>query len=360
MLTSADSVVAQSGPGALRLVCSMPTYLGLWPRPESQRVQSSLLELMATRAAPELSVLWDLVIICPSLQPGAARGRILGSAPNTSQPQPAFLHGPRPPSPNRSDSLPSNPRQPHGVFDRIGVFVTATGTDVGKTLVSRGLLLALGRRGLRVAGVKPIETGCTPFPRDAELLARASGSPELAHGSGWYRAEPPLAPYAVELTAGVAAPDVAAISERAQGLARTYDALLVEGAGGLLVPLSRSSSMADLACEFQLPLLLVADDRLGVLSHVLPAYEAAQQRALEVLAIVLNQCSLSVDPSAGTNLQILRERLPCPILPFPHLPNDDDESLVLAAESSGLADLCSETFASAVASKRARSATLAT
>jgi dethiobiotin synthetase len=233
------------------------------------------------------------------------------------------------------------------MFDGVGVFVTATGTDVGKTLVSRCLVLALARRGLRVAGIKPIETGCAPCPRDAELLARASGAPDLAHGAAWYRAAPPLAPYAVELSTGAAPPDVPAILERASSLAARFDALLVEGAGGLLVPISRATSMADLAREFQLPLLLIADDRLGVLSHVLTAYEAAQQRALEVLAVVLNRCSVSPDPSAGTNLEILRQRLPQPIVEFPHLTSDDDASLAMAAEHSGLAALCNQAFASA-------------
>lgn len=231
-----------------------------------------------------------------------------------------------------------------------GVFVTATGTDVGKTLVSRGLVLGLRRRGIRIAAIKPLETGCVPCPKDAELLARASGAPELAHDPAWYRVAPSLAPYAVELSGLAAPPDVPAMLERTRAIAMHFDALLVEGAGGLLVPLDRTSSMADLARDFQLPLLLVADDRLGVLSHVLTAYEAAQRRDLPVLAVVLNRCGSSIDESMATNREILVERIECPVLSFPHVErddDDDDDSIANATEESGLVALCCDAFSAA-------------
>ncbi|MET0387545.1 MAG: dethiobiotin synthase [Polyangiales bacterium] len=220
-----------------------------------------------------------------------------------------------------------------------GVFVTATGTAAGKTLVSTALVRALVARKLRVAGLKPIETGCSPFPADAMLLAHASGDAELAHSPAWYRAGPPLAPYAIELTTSQPPPDFEAITSQVTSIAQTHDCVVVEGAGGLLVPLDRQRSMADLAHALALPLLLVADDRLGVLSYVLAACESAERRSLKVAAVVLNRLRVDpLDPSGSTNHRILRERLQVPILQFPQVPIDV-ESLIQGAEQAGLPDL---------------------
>jgi dethiobiotin synthetase len=225
-----------------------------------------------------------------------------------------------------------------------GVFVSATGTGVGKTLVSTALIHALVRRGIAVAGLKPIETGCVPFPLDAQQLAHASRKPALADLPCWYRAEPPLAPYAVELATGRAAPDCSTLATNIRALGRDFELVVVEGAGGLLVPLDRTRSMADLVAALGLPVLIVADDRLGVLSHVLTTVEAALRRELSVLAVVLNQSSAadSNDPSAATNRHILAERLELPILIFPQVAPEqlhDAASLALHAETSGLVEL---------------------
>lgn len=222
-----------------------------------------------------------------------------------------------------------------------GVFVTATGTGVGKTTVSRALVRALRRRGLRVAGLKPIETGCVPCPADAVVLAEASDNADLAMAPAWYRAELPLAPYAVELSTGQAPPNLAAIADQTHRIARDVDLVVVEGAGGLLVPLDRSNSIADLALALRLPLLLVADDQLGVLSHVLSAVEVAERRGLPIRAIVLNRAHAQVDElSRSTNARILRERVSVPVVEFTYAPALDDlEALVSSAEASGLPEL---------------------
>jgi dethiobiotin synthetase len=117
----------------------------------------------------------------------------------------------------------------------------------------------------------------------------------------------------------------------------THDRVLVEGAGGLLVPLDREHTMADLALALDYPLLLVAPDRLGVLSHVLTAYEAAMTRKLRIAAVVLTQVERDSpdDPSRATNTRILRERLDSPVLQFPHV-DDNDDMLAAAAVASGL------------------------
>jgi dethiobiotin synthetase len=227
-----------------------------------------------------------------------------------------------------------NPEQPPR-----GLLVTSTGTAAGKTFVSRAITRALVQRGKRVAAIKPIETGCDPAPLDALALACAARCAELSQAAAFYRAKLPLAPYAIELSTGQAAPDVAAIAAHARELSSSFDCLLVEAAGGLLVPLDRSSSMADLALALAYPLLLVAPDRLGVLSHALTACESARARALPIAAIVLTQLEATPsEPSGRTNALILRERLGIPVVRFPWS-RDDDEALASAAISCGLMEL---------------------
>ena len=219
-----------------------------------------------------------------------------------------------------------------------GFFVTSTGTSVGKTFVSRALLRGLRARGLRVAGLKPIETGCVPSPQDALALAEASGRMTLAHSPHWYRAELPAAPYAVELETGYPAPRIDSLLREIEVIAGSHDAVLVEGAGGLLVPLDRELSMADFARALGLPLLMVAEDRLGVLSHVFTAVEAAQQRGLSIAALVLNQSAVAdpTDVSVRTNRIILAERLGVPVLTHAHVAQDQPDALIQACEQSGL------------------------
>ena len=222
-----------------------------------------------------------------------------------------------------------------------GWFVTSTGTSVGKTLVSRALLHGLRAHGVKIAGLKPIETGCAPSPQDALALAEASGRMTLAHSPRWYRAELPAAPYAVELETGFPAPRIEALVEEVRLIADAHDAVLVEGAGGLLVPLDRERTMAELAAALGLPLLLVAEDRLGVLSHVLTAAEAAERRGLRLAALVLNRVlPVAVDdPSVRTNRAILAERLRIPVLTQPHLDQPTPAALAASVEQSGLLPL---------------------
>jgi dethiobiotin synthetase len=219
---------------------------------------------------------------------------------------------------------------------RQGLFVTSTGTSSGKTFVARAIARALLRRDRRVAALKPIETGCSPLAADALSLAAAAGHPELAEAPVFYRAALPLAPYAVQLMTGQPGPDLVAIAGHVHDLEAQHDHVIVEGAGGLLVPLDRSNTMAELARRLLYPLLIVAPDRLGVLSHVIATHESARSRGLDVCAIALTQ--LEREPSEvshATNASVLTERLAVPVLHFPYV-EDDDDLLAAAAISCGL------------------------
>ena len=219
------------------------------------------------------------------------------------------------------------------------LLITGPATGAGKTLITRALAAALHARGRIVAALKPVETGVDPFAEDALALARAAGDPSLASAAGFHRAKPALAPYAVQLEGHAAAPDLPAIIAQIRALAVTADVLLVEGAGGLLAPFDAHHDCTDLARQLELPLLLVARDQLGVLSHVLTCFESARTRALPVAAVILSRHQPGdPDPSLRTNQRILQERLACPVVTFPATP-DDDRALADTAERLGLIEL---------------------
>ena len=190
-----------------------------------------------------------------------------------------------------------------------GLFVTATGTGAGKTTVTAALAGALRLAGRDVVALKPIETGVGAFAADARLLAEACGHPAVERDPRWYRARAPLSPHAAQLE-GEAAIDLAAVAAAVRELVADRLAL-VEGAGELLVPLDSRTTIADLARELALPLLLVAPNRLGTLSEVLTAAESADRRGLHLAAIVLSHPSAAPpDDSARTNADVLRAHLP--------------------------------------------------
>ncbi|MCA9531295.1 MAG: dethiobiotin synthase [Myxococcales bacterium] len=226
-----------------------------------------------------------------------------------------------------------------------GLFVSGTGTGVGKTCVGRGLARALRRHAVAVAAIKPFETDVNPVARDALALARACDRPHLAVAAGLYRVPPPLAPYAATLEGHPPPPPLDTLARCIRGLGEGAFPI-VEGAGGLLVPVSATTDVADLAAVLRFPLLLVSRDGLGVLSHTLTAFEAARARALPLCAIVLTSFGLR-DTSAATNRRILQERVPgIPVLAFPEVPGIDaldgaagDAALADAADAAGLTAL---------------------
>lgn len=222
------------------------------------------------------------------------------------------------------------------------LFVTATDTDAGKTHITRALVAHCESRGVPCAALKPIETGAAPTPADATLLAAACGRPELAHAPGLCRLSAPLAPRSISLAdPNTSQLDPAALCAATTALALpdTVGRTLVEGAGGLLVPLTREHDVLDLIATLSYPALLVAPNRLGVLSHVLAAVAAASARRLPLLAVLLNQIAPDPDLSTATNQAVLAERLAIPVLSFPYLPNSPPDALARAVDACGLAQL---------------------
>ena len=217
-----------------------------------------------------------------------------------------------------------------------GAFITATGTGVGKTWLATALASACVQRGKHVAAIKPIETGVDPDPVDALALAHACGDDSLARAAGLYRAKEPLAPYAIEMRGGPSIGSLHALAKRVRELASDADYAIVEGAGGVLVPLDREHTIADFAALLDLQTVLVARNALGVLSYTLTAVEALRKRKISVRAIVLTHVDRSYqgDLSRSSNADVLAHYIPrIPILRAPRVqtPSDlvDTASLLL-------------------------------
>lgn len=208
-----------------------------------------------------------------------------------------------------------------------GAFITATGTGVGKTWLASALATACVQRGKRVAAIKPIETGDDPDPIDALELARACNQEGLAYAEGLYRAKEPLAPYAIEKRGGPAVGSLRVLSKRVRELGADADYTIVEGVGGVLVPLDRDHTIADLAAQLDLQTVLVARNALGVLSYTLTAVEALRKRSVSVRAIVLNHVDRNQrdDLSRRSNADVLADYLPrLPILRAPRVKSPTD------------------------------------
>lgn len=169
-----------------------------------------------------------------------------------------------------------------------GVFVTGTGTEVGKSVVAAVVAHGAAVEGRRVAVFKPAVSGLDEGGEaDHELLRRAAGSRQSDEEIAPYRFGPPLSPH---LAAELAGEPISTERLRAAAstAARDADLMVCEGVGGLLVPLSDTYLVRDLAAELGYPTIVVASPGLGTINHTLLTLECARSAGLEVQAVVLN------------------------------------------------------------------------
>jgi len=190
-----------------------------------------------------------------------------------------------------------------------GVFVTGADTGVGKTVVSRALIVAFRKAGLRVGALKPIETGVgSEGPLDALALRDAGGLTHSIEAICPQQFALPAAPDAAARAEGREV-DLDAIDAAYRSVARDRDLVVVEGAGGLLVPIREGWTMAELACRLELPLLIVARTRLGTINHTALTLEVAESRGLPVLGVVLSHADGPISPADASNLASLKRSL---------------------------------------------------
>jgi dethiobiotin synthetase len=198
------------------------------------------------------------------------------------------------------------------------LLVTGTDTGVGKTVVAAAVTLARRGRGLRVVAYKPVESGVADgAPSDAAVLSAACGAGELLSEPVLQLGEP-LAPAVAADRAGIVL-GTDTIEERIAAMRARGWSLVIEGAGGLLVPLSWGYTALDLAERAGLAAIVVARAGLGTLNHTQLTVEALTRRGVPVRAVVLNQGSDHPDLAEATNPAALERLLPgIPVVLVPH------------------------------------------
>ena len=209
---------------------------------------------------------------------------------------------------------------------RKGIFITGTDTGVGKTLLSGAFAAALRGRGMNIGVMKPVESGCKRLegslvPSDALSLKEFSGSNDDIDLINPYRLEHPLAPATAAEMEGVKI-ELKRIEDAYNRMERNHDLMLVEGAGGLLVPLNDSLLMADLIKILKLPVLVIARSSLGTINHTLLTLRSAEASGLKVLGVIINHVTPDRGLAEETGVSSIRKFTPVPILGvFPFVEN---------------------------------------
>lgn len=231
-----------------------------------------------------------------------------------------------------------------------GIFVSGTDTGVGKTIVAAAFALSLQKAGFRVAALKPVTSGAVLVngrlvSEDAELLRWASACTAPDSDIAPYLLREPLAPSESAAREGVVI-QLKSIQAAFERLSTTHDFVIVEGAGGLLVPLAKDFLVADLVNALSLPLLIVARPNLGTVNHTLMTCECARSRGIEVLGVVINGQPEQPGPAEEYAARVISEFAAVPVLAvLPRCSGTDEKTLVKllseCAEMPNLAKLLS-------------------
>jgi dethiobiotin synthetase len=210
---------------------------------------------------------------------------------------------------------------------RRAVFVTGTGTEVGKTVVAAAIARTFAAVG-SVAVFKPAVSGLDDYPPglpDHELLRLASGSSQSDEEIAPYRYGPPVSPHLAAELAGEAI-DPERLLAVAGAAAERADSLVCEGVGGLLVPLTPTYLVRDLAVALGHPLVVVAPPGLGTINYTLLTIEAARGAGLAVAAVVLTPWPAEPSPMERSNRETIEALGHVPVLTLPRLDLADPES----------------------------------
>jgi dethiobiotin synthetase len=187
----------------------------------------------------------------------------------------------------------------------VSLFLTGTGTGVGKTFVAIELLRWLRSHGIRAAGMKPI---CCGDREDARRLLAASAEGISIEELNPVWLQSPVAPSVAAQIEQVEI-DLGKIRNCFRNLSERFDTVIVEGVGGWLVPITADLFIGDFAKQLDLPVAIVAENRLGCLNHILLTLESVQRRRLVCAGVILNQGNGPTDLAQSTNETELRRLL---------------------------------------------------
>ena len=195
-----------------------------------------------------------------------------------------------------------------------GIFITGTDTGVGKTVITAAIAWTLKRAGRDVAVIKPIQTGTEQTgPMDIDFIQKVLGTNYDIDDVCPYRFPKPLAPLVASEIEGEKI-DADKIRKAYIKLKSAHEVVLVEGAGGLLVPILEDYLMSDLASDLGLPLVVVARPRLGTLNHTLLTIQSGSARGLEMLGVVINNFPRDPGIAERTNPGLITEMTGVPLL----------------------------------------------
>jgi dethiobiotin synthetase len=205
-----------------------------------------------------------------------------------------------------------------------GVFITGTDTEVGKTLIAAGLVVTLQDQGIDVGVMKPLESGApsfesAPIPKDAFYLKEISGIQDDLDLINPYCFQAPLAPGVAAEREGVEV-DLQRIKGAYEELKGRHQFMVVEGAGGLMVPIAKETLLPELIKLLDLPLLVVTRSSLGTINHTLLSLAYCQQEGLDVVGLIISKSTPDVDPAEDSNSQLIAQFSKAPLLgAFPYL-----------------------------------------
>ena len=238
-----------------------------------------------------------------------------------------------------------------------GVFITATDTGVGKTLVASALAACLTQRGIDVGVMKPIETGVSQSTRarsDGARLRKAAGSRDLMTEVCPYVFRIPVAPLSAAQAEGKAI-QVWSILRAFRTLRQRHAFMIIEGGGGIYVPITRILNQSDIIYKMGLPVIVVGRSGLGGINHALLTLHALRDQNIPVVALVLNQQrpvrTKIARAQEKSTVNLLRRLAGVPVVgPLPHSPlvnRNWNEGLVRLAKNASMRELAKLVLASA-------------
>ena len=212
-----------------------------------------------------------------------------------------------------------------------GFFVTGTDTEVGKTLVSGALILKLREQGINSIGFKPVVAGTyqdtdgRTLNEDLETLRIASNLGVEGLSLCPYVLDRPAAPHLVAAGQGLKL-EMGVLTQALRNIQMQADCVVVEGAGGLLIPLNDTEDLSDFATDINLPIILVVGMKLGCINHALLTCEAIKARNLNIAGWIANTLNAEM-PLLQENLQTLKTRIAAPFLGLiPTLPQKSQKA----------------------------------